>query len=1343
MNHQHKPIQARLVLFLITASAIAFGVFFILKIRAAEISQGDVIINEFSSASDTEWVELLNTTGNPISLEGWTLKDLANLPESLSNLGTIPANGILVFEHSSGWLNNDPETEAITLFDDNGNIIHSVSYGSDPGVNVAAPGVGKSAYLLALPSTWAIAGTTPTKGWFNVAQEFDCVNPPSFPPTLISIANCLGAEGIGITTNIGTINNPSATPSDEPDALYFEKIGEGKILFTESLNLSDQATVAILQNLGVAMEMSDGHIAFDSTTAEAMAAVGAKIYMYGLDELGYESEPTIIVKNDDGEIIDGADIVSGITYMSGGPNGGELSFDAAHFTQFDLESLPPPNTPPSFDPIADQNIDEDSSAQEVLITNVMPGDEFDQTVTMTAISDNPTVVLDPEINGAGETRTLTYTPIADANGSVTITVTADDGQEENNTTFRTFTITVNPVEEVSAEPSTPTNLQISPSNLTNNAQPTLSWDAVVADPITTHYEVEIYDANEELILSATTAEASYLVEAPLDDDDYIWNVRTCNDNGVCSAWSSESNFTIDTIAPTVTELGDGMSDYSLPFLREGLFGVTMTFSEKLDEAGRSSVEGALTVGADKVLTFKWNDNNDGDGTKLRISVSEEETATFENDVTADVTDIAGNTAVGLMLINSADIEEVLNETTGETYSTIQSAIDEANEGDTISVASGGEYRENLNIDKPLTLLGDSGDESAGPAEGAAVIMDNGNCDDRVISIEASNVTVKGFVLDGAECGKPVVRIGEEVSGVEISDNEIRNGRKGIDLSPYSDGNTVTNNKIHDNNNEGVWIGGSTNNTISNNEIYSNASGVGLGEGGCSNECVGDVSGNSITGNYIYENREETSGIHIEGEDVEFSELTISGNTITDNSGYGIYVNAASGGALTISSNTIKNNDSAGIYLGSSVSGVVITGNTIQNNGIASRRTGIQTLSASGNRAYKNTISDNGDIEISNEDENTENAFDAKENWWGTSSSTEIEGKMSGLIDFTPWYINPGLTILSSAVSGKMIDATAGNLDFTETSDGEVGMPSGTSEITLGNDSMLNFGSSINAVVDGEVVIGGVTTALSSFALSDSTAVDLTLAQIIGGKTVTVEKAVRLASGVSNTPIVLTNGAVSNASVSIPDGTTILAPSGWTGTIQPPKTASSSGVAPSGFSIGDTIIEVGSSDSVLLFNAPVTLTLTGVTGAVGYKPAGEDSAWVEITNTCAGSYENPTSPIFPGECAITNGTDTKIVTYHFTTFGSLVAVSNSSPVVSIIVAAGGGGGGSSAPSILPTPVSSAVKKADANKDSKINVLDFNTLMVNWGKTSADNLADFNSDGKVDVFDFNSLMINWTI
>jgi len=75
--------------------------------------------------------------------------------------------------------------------------------------------------------------------------------------------------------------------------------------------------------------------------------------------------------------------------------------------------------------------------------------------------------------------------------------------------------------------------------------------------------------------------------------------------------------------------------------------------------------------------------------------------------------------------------------------------------------------------------------------------------------------------------------------------------------------------------------------------------------------------------------------------------------------------------------------------------------------------------------------------------------------------------------------------------------------------------------------------------------------------------------------------------------------------------------------------------------------------------------------------------------------------------------------------------------------GGGGGEVTAPSTPTSPLSAAAQKVDANKDNKIDVLDFNSLMVNWGKTGTGNVADFDGNGKVDVFDFNLLMINWTL
>lgn len=165
------------------------------------------------------------------------------------------------------------------------------------------------------------------------------------------------------------------------------------------------------------------------------------------------------------------------------------------------------------------------------------------------------------------------------------------------------------------------------------------------------------------------------------------------------------------------------------------------------------------------------------------------------------------------------------------------------------------------------------------------------------------------------------------------------------------------------------------------------------------------------------------------------------------------------------------------------------------------------------------------------------------------------------------------------------------------------------------------------------------------------------------------------SGDEDAPVVLTNSDFPGFSVSIPDGTEVQGPAEWDGTIMPPTAGTpAGGNAPAGFSVGDTVISVGSPDGTLVFDNAVTLLLEGVTGTVGYRPSGSDT-WQTITDTCGGTYDVPEDPVAPGECSINNGTDTKIVTFHFTSFGGLNVVSSDG---------GDGGGGGSGQSFNFTP-----------------------------------------------------------
>lgn len=159
---------------------------------------------------------------------------------------------------------------------------------------------------------------------------------PDYASIFGDIKTALAVDGIN--TNIDLC----ATTPTACTGLYFQKLGKGKILFEQTLDLTSSATITALQNIGTAMELTNGHIQFDSATAAAMNAVGARIFLEGLP---YENQPNLVVKDDAGVVLDPAGIVSGLQYTDpvgacevGKPICKVLSFSAAHFTQFDAQN---------------------------------------------------------------------------------------------------------------------------------------------------------------------------------------------------------------------------------------------------------------------------------------------------------------------------------------------------------------------------------------------------------------------------------------------------------------------------------------------------------------------------------------------------------------------------------------------------------------------------------------------------------------------------------------------------------------------------------------------------------------------------------------------------------------------------------------------------------------------------------------------------------------------------------------------------------------------------------------------------------------------------------------------
>ena len=82
-----------------------------------------VVINEFSSGSTSDWIELFNISTQSANLSTYKLMDSGTNDKTLS--GDIPSGGFVSFSFSN-WLNNDGDS--VRLFNGD-SLVDSVSYG--------------------------------------------------------------------------------------------------------------------------------------------------------------------------------------------------------------------------------------------------------------------------------------------------------------------------------------------------------------------------------------------------------------------------------------------------------------------------------------------------------------------------------------------------------------------------------------------------------------------------------------------------------------------------------------------------------------------------------------------------------------------------------------------------------------------------------------------------------------------------------------------------------------------------------------------------------------------------------------------------------------------------------------------------------------------------------------------------------------------------------------------------------------------------------------------------------------------------------------------------------------
>ncbi len=290
----------------------------------------------------------------------------------------------------------------------------------------------------------------------------------------------------------------------------------------------------------------------------------------------------------------------------------------------------------------------------------------------------------------------------------------------------------------------------------------------------------------------------------------------------------------------------------------------------------------------------------------------------------------------------------VNSSGGGNYTSIQEAVNNARNGDTILV-SPGVYRENIKINRELTVLSNS--VLSGIQINRTYVI-GAVPENAVFNISSSNVTINGFHIAGSPSGTNAhTEVGfylENVQNCSLSNNTLILNYLGIVLN-NSQGNYLNRNLVSLGN-EGITLDNAEENILSNNLVVKNNKGIML-TNSVNNTLVNNTAGSNTIG---------VSLRRSQGNKLAY-------NLIMKNE-YGIQVQAAG-------SNILTNNS---LYL----------------NGI-----GVYLSGSSNNLLYKNEF-----INIVNAADEGNNVWNSSSagNFWGTNTGADADG--NGIID-TPYVIN--------------------------------------------------------------------------------------------------------------------------------------------------------------------------------------------------------------------------------------------------------------------------------------------------------------------------------------------------
>ncbi|MEK7780876.1 MAG: Ig-like domain-containing protein, partial [Verrucomicrobiota bacterium] len=298
-------------------------------------------------------------------------------------------------------------------------------------------------------------------------------------------------------TVTATSSNPSLIPN--PSVTYTSPNATGSLSFTPVANASGSATVTVTVNDGQAANNTVSqtftvtvNAVNDAPTLNALSnlslnenAAAQTISLAGIGSGAANESQTLVVTatSSNPSLIPNPSV----SYTSPSATG-SLSFTPAAdlngtatitvtvndgqtaFTRTFTVTVSPVINPPTLGAISAVTINEDATAQTVSLSGIGTGAVNEtQPLTISATSSNPGLIPNPTVSYSSPSATgsLSFTPVANANGSATITVTVNDGQSANNTFSQTFTVTVSAVNDAPTL-STLANVSISENAAAQN-----------------------------------------------------------------------------------------------------------------------------------------------------------------------------------------------------------------------------------------------------------------------------------------------------------------------------------------------------------------------------------------------------------------------------------------------------------------------------------------------------------------------------------------------------------------------------------------------------------------------------------------------------------------------------------------------------------------------------------------------------------------------------------------------------------------------------------------------------------------------------------------------------------